>query len=103
MKIKELKEILKNLPEEMDEVEIYSTMSSGCCGDVEQLEDLDIDFRLPDLKGKDKGSLRFYYSALPGYRSCIQSGATLRGDKEYWLKFPASQWYKLYSKEGSNE
>lgn len=97
MKIKELKEILNNLPIEMDDVEIFSTMNSGCCGDFEELEDLDVDFRLPDSKYKDKGMLRFSYSSLEGYRSCRQVGQTKQSDKEYWANFPSSQWYKKYN------
>lgn len=103
MKIKELKEILKQLPDSMDEVEIYSVMSSGCCGDVEDLEGLDVDFRLPDHKPdshphKDSGMLRFYYNSLPGYHSCRQVGLTKKQNEEYWNQFPASKHYKKEEK-----
>lgn len=82
MKIKELKELLNSLPESMDDQEIYSVMSSGCCGDTEDLEQLEVDYYLPS-KGFN-GMLRLTYSSLPGYRSCIQAGATKRQDEEYW-------------------
>ena len=33
------------------------------------------------------GTLYVTFKALPGYRSCLQSGGTVRSDFEYWKKF----------------
>lgn len=105
MKIKELKAILAQIPDSMDEVDIFTTLGVGCCGEFEELENMDVDFRLPDNKPeghplKDSGMLRIDFgTSLPGYRSCRQVSETKRLDKEYWLNFPGSRYYKEYKGE----
>lgn len=75
MKVKELKDQLNQLSDEDD---VNFLMDSGCCGDYEEMEVYDLDlFREFKL-------LLVRFKALPGYRSCIQSGSTLKQDKEYW-------------------
>lgn len=100
MKVKELRDLLNSLPKEMDEIDIYSSMAIGCCGETEILENLDIIVREPSATHKDPGSFcLFYDDQLPGYRSCRQVAETRDSDKEYWLRFPGSKYYKLYKKD----
>lgn len=74
MKVKELREVLSGLN---DDADIAFLMNSGCCGDYESLEDYDID-------AIDDNYAAIYFKALPGYRSCIQVGSTIKADKDYW-------------------
>ncbi len=100
MKIKELKDLLNSLPSEMDSLEVWCTMSSGCCGDFEELGLLEVDERLPSKD--DPGMLRIHFNeSLPGYRSCRQVSQTKDNDKEYWLKFPSSSYGKMYKGDKS--
>lgn len=93
MKIKELKEYLNSLPDEMDEAEVVSSLSIGCCGDTLDLGEVEVDHHLPSKNYAGCVQLRFYPD-LPGYRSCRQVGATEDADKKYWSQFPASRHYK---------
>jgi hypothetical protein len=83
MKAKELIELLKTAdPESEVSFQVYE----GCCGDT---RDLDIqDAEVVHLTGstvcKDEHFLQVVFSKLPGYYSCIQSGATKRAHNEYW-------------------
>lgn len=76
MKTKELLELLSKAdPEE----KVIFWIDDGCCGDFLELDLYDVE--LYDIKPVN-AVLRF--NALPGYKSCIQSGGTKRADKEYW-------------------
>lgn len=104
MKIKELKELLAQIPESMDNEKICSVMEVGCCGDTEFLDIVDADIVPADNKPDDhplkyKGTLRIVHGSIEGYRSCRQVSDTLKRDKEYWEQFPSSQWYKKYKGE----
>ncbi len=85
MKIKELRQMLNELPATMDDQDVQFNMRSGCCGDYEELNILDFDAFAPD-KFYDKGMVRFFFDAVPGYQSCIQAGGTKRAHEEYWKK-----------------
>ena len=89
MKIKELKEYLNTLPAEMDDADIISMLSIGCCGETLDLGEVDVDHQLPSGKYSGVLTLRFNES-IPGYRSCRQVGQTESNDKAYWSQFPAS-------------
>ena len=93
MKIKELKEYLASLPPEMDEADVYSTLSIGCCGDTLELGEVELDHHLPSKSYLGCLQLRFNES-IAGYRSCRQVGQTEENDKKYWANFPASPHYK---------
>lgn len=79
MKIKELKEMIANMP---DDADLSFQMQSGCCGEFEEMEISYTDIYEPHRDWQ--GSLLFRFHALPGYKSCIQAGGTIRADKEYW-------------------
>jgi hypothetical protein len=73
--------MIANMP---DDATLSFEMLSGCCGDTEFMDLIDVDVMEP---AKDwSGALRFQFAQLPGYRSCIQAGGTIRSDKEYWEK-----------------
>jgi hypothetical protein len=74
MKVKELRELMRELD---DDADVQFSMDDGCCGDYLTLELAFSDAILAGLM-----ELRF--KAVPGYRSCIQSGATKQADKDYW-------------------
>lgn len=83
MKIKELKDLISKLPAEMDEVEIWSTISSGCCGEFEELGEIEVQEFLPSPN--NPGGLRIHFNeSLPGYKSCIQVSQTKENDIKYW-------------------
>lgn len=65
MTVKELKEELAKLP---DDSKVVVMMSSGCCGDT---EDLEVDFADSYEPSKHYGgSLNIRVAGLPGYESC---------------------------------
>lgn len=69
MNIKEIKEAIKYLP---DDTNISFQMSSGCCGDYEELDVYDIE----SGSAKEGSYLIFRFEALPGYETCRKAGAT---------------------------
>ena len=77
MKVGELKKELAKLS---DDVEVHFLMYSGCCGETETLT-LSPGF---ELETYEDTTLIFYFDSLPGYKSCIQAGGTLRAHEEYW-------------------
>lgn len=85
MKIKDLKILMEQCDPES---EVYFSMTSGCCGDQEDLEVGAAEtFGVHDSgKPYEKGKafLRVEFYALPGYESCRQVGNTLRAHEEYW-------------------
>lgn len=76
LKVGELKAQLAGLG---DDEEVSILMNSGCCGETETMEILTV-------SGYCLEGLYIYCNPLPGYRSCIQAGGTIRQDKEYWSK-----------------
>ena len=78
MKKRDMIELLKDLP---DDADIAFAMIDGCCG--ERLE-LEVEENMLEAYG---GFAFITFSALPGYRSCLQSGTTKRLDEEYWMKY----------------
>jgi len=75
--VKELREAIANLK---DNDLVYFNMNSGCCAESELLENPNVDTVI--LKKDSYCEIRF--SALPGYRSCIQVSKTKEADEEYW-------------------
>jgi hypothetical protein len=88
MKTKELIEVLKACDPEQ---EVSFQMDDGCCGDYLSLDAYDFehidDYNRETRRFGIPGWLTVRFRALPGYRSCRQSGGTIRADKEYWKKF----------------
>lgn len=82
MKVKELKELLSKVS---DDADVSFQMRSGCCGDVEYMEVAYTDDYEPS-KSIPEGHVSITFESLPGYKSCIQAGGTIRADKEYWEK-----------------
>jgi len=81
--IKDLKEAIANLK---DDAVVSFLMASGCCGDHEYLE-IQEGFEYIVYQAQRDGdvdALSFYFNPLPGYKSCIQAGSTLKADEEYW-------------------
>ena len=86
MKIKDLKNLINKLPPEMDELEIWNTISSGCCGEFEELGEMEVQELLPT--SNNPGGLRIHFNeSLPGYKSCIQVSQTKENDIKYWSQF----------------
>jgi hypothetical protein len=90
--LKELREFMEQIPKDTpgDEPIIFR-MKSGCCGDFEDMDLIDIENLIlnpypQQSKTKYLGSIVFMFDSLPGYKSCIQAGNTVRQDKEYWDK-----------------
>lgn len=77
--VKELKEFIADLPDDMT---LWFTMASGCCGDFEELDNVEVSIQEPSKNYS--GAVHFDFSSLPGYRSCIQVGGTKRAHEEYW-------------------
>lgn len=84
MKAKELIEALQKADPESD---VCFLIDDGCCGDWIDLNAYD--FETMSLE-KHGSWTRISFSALPGYRSCIQSGGTKSADEKYWEKFKPS-------------
>lgn len=81
MKVKELIEALQQCDSGED---ICFLMNDGCCGDFLDLEAYEVD--VLDT-GRNAPWPRIWFRAVPGYRSCIQSGGTKKADEEYWKQF----------------
>ncbi len=88
MKTKELLEVLKECDPEK---EVSFLMDDGCCGEIMEMVAYDFEHNAEYSKETKRfdvpGWLTIRFHALPGYRSCIQSGGTQKADKEYWAKF----------------
>jgi hypothetical protein len=83
MKAKELLELLQKCDPEED---VSFQMISGCCGEHEYMEVVDAEvFDMRD--DKYPKWLIIEFAPLPGYRSCIQAGGTIRAHAEYWERF----------------
>lgn len=67
MNIKELKQLIKDLPEDSS---ISFLMDSGCCGDFEEME-------CYDTSVYDGVGIAFRLESLPGYGSCRQAANTI--------------------------
>jgi hypothetical protein len=81
MKVKELRELIADMKE--DE-EVHFQMSSGCCGDYEEMDVVDSEVLPFDPYKPEEGSFgRILLGPLPGYTSCRQAGATKRAHQEY--------------------
>jgi len=80
MKIKELKDAIANLN---DDAEISFLMDSGCCSETETMV-------ANDLETYENSALIVRFNSLPGYKSCLQAGATKRAHEEYWKKINLS-------------
>ena len=68
------------------ESEVSFEMSSGCCGDWEDMTCYDVDLMGTDYKGNIPGGyyVRILLESVPGYKSCRQAGDTKRRHEEYW-------------------
>jgi len=81
MKIKDLKGILLKIDAKFDETEITASIPVGCCGEIECLEDMDIDF-FEGYRDKDATFHIHFSNKLEGHRSCIQRSKTLEEETE---------------------
>jgi hypothetical protein len=77
MKVKDLVKLLSQSDQESD---VWFAMSDGCCGEWLELEAYDADLTVDD------NTVRVFFEAIPGYRSCIQSSGTKKSDQEYWKR-----------------
>lgn len=78
MNIKDLKQHLEGLP---DEAVVIFRMVSGCCGDYEDLEVVNIEKEGSGLSSPHYITVDF--ASLPGYKTCRQASGTILADKEY--------------------
>jgi hypothetical protein len=83
MTLGEFRNLTASLP---DDTDVWFSMLSGCCGDFEEMVLSEIDVEQPSQTFKT-GFVRVEFQPLPGYRSCMQAGATLTRDKEWLDKF----------------
>ncbi len=74
MKVKELRELLAELP---DDADCLFYMRAGCCTDLEEL-DFSEAFKWP-------GNLEFIFNPVPGYETCCLAGET-RERSEEWME-----------------
>ena len=90
MKIKELIEMAQKCDPEK---EVGFCIQDGCCGDNIFLTviEAEVDDFNSYIKHRDDykpdNHLRIEFGYLPGYRTCIQSGATVRAHEAYVKKF----------------
>lgn len=69
MKIRDLKEHIKDLP---DDTDVIFVMDIGCCGETESLDLWD------SYKGVHQNYICFNFNPLPGLDSCRKAGHKLR-------------------------
>jgi hypothetical protein len=78
--IKDLKELLKQIDGMPDDASVGFNMQSGCCGDTEQMRVQSVNVYTKEKSLIDWVEIRF--ESLPGYETCIQAGATLKGSEK---------------------
>jgi hypothetical protein len=83
MKVSELKQAISELA---DDTDVYFRIASGCCGDYEDLEliELEVNKKTGDGSILDQEYCILHFNSLPGYKSCIQAGQTKKADEKYW-------------------
>jgi hypothetical protein len=78
----DLRKLIEGQP---DEAEVLLQMQDGCCGETLDLECADTRSSFQSVS-PCAGYVVVEVNAVPGYRSCIQSGGTKMNDERYWRR-----------------